>query len=145
MNRIAWCALLAGLLLSGCGGLQETWEAPGAAESRPKSIAVLPVIVGQYEGAREPAQELLTSSLKKRNRYELVIGHDQVKAAFESSPEVSDALVGFYAKLETLGQSDKDAAVMLGQALQAEALLVVKGEPRTTASQPWHRGFTLRG
>ncbi len=84
------------------------------------------MVVGQYEGAREPIQQVMTASLKKRNRYELVIGHDQVKAAFESSPEVRDALVGFYAKLEPLGQSDKDAAVMLGQALQAEALLVVK-------------------
>ena len=102
------------------------WEGPGAESFRPKSIAVLPPIIGDYEAAREPAQELMMTSLKKTNRYVRVMSPDEVNTTFQTSKEALSALVAFYSQLETTGQSDKEAAIKLGQLLRADALLVVK-------------------
>ena len=102
------------------------WEGPGAESFRPRSIAVLPPIIGDYEAAREPAQDMMITSLKKTNRYQRVLSRDEVTAIFQTSKEALSALVAYYTQLETTGQSEKEAAIKLGQLLQAEALLLVK-------------------
>lgn len=61
------------VVLSGCGGLQEMWEGPGARVFRPQSIAVLPPMASQYDSAREDVQEVLASSLSKAGRIERVV------------------------------------------------------------------------
>jgi PBP1b-binding outer membrane lipoprotein LpoB len=111
--------------LTGCGGLQEMWEGPTAESFRPKTIAVLPPMVGAYEGAREASQAVLISVLGKSGRYQMIAGLDSVNGAF-SNKEASDLLAAYYSKLETTGQSDKDMAVKIGQLVQAEAILVPK-------------------
>mgnify|MGYP001581562073 CR=1 FL=1 len=113
------------LVLTGCGGLQEVWEGPSAATFKPKTIAVLPPMVGAYEGARESSQAVLVSVLSKSGRYESVVNPDQVNGAF-SAKEASDLLAAYYSKLDTTGQSDPGMAMKLGQLVQAEALLVPK-------------------
>ena len=113
------------LLLTGCGGLQEVWEGPLAATFKPKTIAVLPPMVGAYEGARESSQAVLVSALSKSGRYELVVNPDQINGAF-SAKESSDLLAAYYSKLDTTGQSDPGMAIKLGQLVQVEALLVPK-------------------
>lgn len=102
------------------------WEGPGADSFRPKSIAVLPPIIGDYEAARESAQDVLMSSLKKTKRYERVLSRDEVNTTFQTSKDALSALVAYFTQLEATGQSEKEAAIKLGQLLQAEALLVVK-------------------
>jgi PBP1b-binding outer membrane lipoprotein LpoB len=113
------------LTLTGCGGLQEMWEGPSAESFKPKTIAVLPPMVGAYEGAREASQAVLISVLGKSGRYQMIAGLDSVNGAF-SNKEASDLLAAYYSKLETTGQSDKDMAVKIGQLVQAEAILVPK-------------------
>lgn len=125
MKRLSGWLLLGSLAVAGCGGLQETWSGPGAESFRPKSIAILPPIVGAYEGAREPAFEVMAKALKESGRFERVVGPEQVNSIVQSSKEVNDAVAGFLSKLETVGLSDQAVAVKLGQALQADALLVV--------------------
>lgn len=113
------------VLVTGCGGLQEVWEGPSAATFRPKTIAVLPPMVGAYEGARESSQAVLVSVLSKSGRYQSVVSPDQVNGAF-SAKEAGDLLAAYYSKLDTTGQSDPAMAMKLGQLVQAEALLVPK-------------------
>ncbi len=133
MKQLIPYAMIAGAFLSGCGGLHYTWEDPGAETFHPKSIAVLPPMVGQYENAREPAQQLLTASLKEQELpYERVIDPDQVNATIQNSEETADALVSYYSTLETLGQSNKEEAIMLGQAFNAEALRAQSSGKRAT-------------
>lgn len=123
--------LLAGILgvgllaLTGCGGLQEIWEGPTAGTFKPKTVAVLPSMVGPYEGAREVSQQALVSALRKTGRYETVIGPDQVNAAF-ANKDAGDLLAAYYSKLDTTGQSDPGMANKLGQLVQADALVVPK-------------------
>lgn len=126
MNRFR-TVLLATLygMLAACGGLQEVWMGPDASEFHPKSIAVLPPIVGQYEGARDTALEVVRSALNQAAFFETVIPAEQVISVFEAK-EAGDLLAAYYTKLETTGQSDRDLAVKLGELLKTEALLVVK-------------------
>jgi len=127
MTRLIGGLVLSGLLMmTGCGSLQEMWTGPGADKFHPKSIAVLPPIVGAYEGAREPTYEVVAKALKESDRFERVIGPEQVNSVVQGSKETTDAMASLLTRLETVGQSDKEIAVKLGQAFQAEALLVVK-------------------
>ncbi len=118
--------LLTAVLVGGCGSLQEMWTGPGADKFHPKSIAVLPPIVGAYEGAREPAYEAVAKALKGSDRFEKVIGPEQVNSVVRASKETTDAVTGLLTRLETVGQPDKETVTKLGQVLQTEALLVVK-------------------
>lgn len=112
--------------LAGCGGLQETWEGPGAIVFRPQSIAVLPPMASQYDSAREDVQEVLAASLMKAGRIERVVLPEQVTDIFQGSKEAFDSLVFYFSRLEMTGQSDKDSAIKLGKALNVEAFLIVR-------------------
>jgi PBP1b-binding outer membrane lipoprotein LpoB len=123
LYRGLWAVFV--LIVAGCGGLQEMWEGPSAESFKPKTIAVLPPMVGAYEGARDTSQRVLISVLGKSARYQMIAGLDSVNGAF-SNKENSDLLAAYYSKLETTGQSDKDMAMKLGQLVQADAILVPK-------------------
>jgi hypothetical protein len=118
--------LLCVLIVSGCGGLQEMWEGPGARVFRPQSIAVLPPMASQYDSAREDVQEVLANSLSKAGRIERVVPAEQVTDIFQGSKEAFDALVFYFSRLEMTGQSDKEAAMKLGKALNVESFLVLR-------------------
>lgn len=119
-----WLALV--LLLAGCGGLQESWEGPGAKMFHPQGIAVLPPMASQYDGAREDIQEVLASALRKFGHIERVLLPETVTDIFQASKDAFDSLVFYFSRLEMTGQSDKDAAIKLGKALNVDSFLVVR-------------------
>lgn len=114
------------LLLSGCGGLQEVWEGPGARVFRPQSIAVLPPMASQYDSAREDIQEVLAVALNRQGRIERVVSPENVTDIFQASKEAFDSLVFYFSRLEMTGQSDKDSAIKLGKSLNVDSFLVVR-------------------
>lgn len=129
MNRSHRVTVIALLLmtqsLAGCGGLQEMWAGPGADSFHPKSIAVLPPLVGQYEGAREAAGDVFVAALAAKKGYEKIVPMEQVRTVFEQK-EAGDILTAYYAKFEATGQSDREMAVKVGKLLEADALLLAK-------------------
>lgn len=114
------------LLLSGCGGLQEVWEGPGARVFRPQSIAVLPPMASQYDSAREDIQEVLAGALNRQGTIERVVSPENVTDIFQASKEAFDSLVFYFSRLEMTGQSDKESAIKLGKALNVDSFLVVR-------------------
>ncbi|WP_455389072.1 hypothetical protein [Petrachloros mirabilis] len=118
-----------GLLLlvsAACGGLQEVWEGPGARVFRPQAIAVLPPMASQYDSAREDIQDVLSSALANVAKIERVVSPQNVTDIFQASKEAFDSLVFYFSRLEMTGQSDKDAAIKLGKALNVDSFLVVR-------------------
>ena len=113
-------------LLTGCGGLQEVWEGPGARVFRPQTIAVLPPMASQYDSAREDIQDVLVGALNRQGNIERVVSPENVTDIFQASKEAFDSLVFYFSRLEMTGQSDKDSAVKLGKALNVDAFLVVR-------------------
>ena len=114
------------LLITGCGGLQEVWEGPGARMFRPQAIAVLPPMASQYDNAREDIQEVLSAALNKVANIERVVSPENVTDIFQASKEAFDALVFYFSRLEMTGQSDKDSALKLGKAMNVDSFLVVR-------------------
>jgi hypothetical protein len=114
------------LLLTGCGGLQEVWEGPGARVFRPQSIAVLPPMASQYDSAREDIQEVLAVALTRQGRIERVVSPENVTDIFQASKEAFDSLVFYFSRLEMTGQSDRDSATKLGRSLNVDSFLVVR-------------------
>ncbi len=127
MTRLIGALCLSGLMLSvGCGGLQEVWNGPGVESFHPKTIAVLPPIVGAFEGAREPAYDAVVKALKESGRYSQVMGRERVTSAIQGSKDINEAVTGLLTKMETVGSPDKETVLKVGQSLQADALVVVK-------------------
>jgi hypothetical protein len=119
-------AFVALMLLSGCSGLQEVWEGPGAKGFAPQAIAVLPPMASQYDSAREDIQEVLAVALRRRGHIERVMLPESVTDIFQSSKPAFDSLVFYFSRLEMTGQSDKDSAMALGKALSVDSFLVVR-------------------
>jgi PBP1b-binding outer membrane lipoprotein LpoB len=126
MTYISRGIVLLAMMLSGCGGLHEMTEGPGAKSFHPKSIAILPPVTGQYESAREDTLAVLASALGKGKRFDSVVSPEQMTDVFQNQKEAFDALVVFNAKLDNTGQPDKATAATIGKALNADALLVVR-------------------
>ena len=112
--------------LSGCGGLQEVWEGPGARVFHPQTLAVLPPMASQYDSAREDIQDVLVGALNRQGNIERVVSPENVTDIFQASKEAFDSLVFYFSRLEMTGQSDKDSAVKLGKALNVDSFLVVR-------------------
>jgi len=108
------------ITLTGCGGLQEAWEGPGASAFRPNSIAVLPPIIGALEGSREVAHEVVTAGLKKSNRYAVVVDQEQIKDFLIKSNDTRETFAKLLSTLESTGLSEQEAAVKLGKALKVD-------------------------
>ncbi len=117
---------LLSLITSGCGGLQEVWEGPGAIIFHPQAIAVLPPMASQYDSAREDIQEVLSGALANVAKIERVVSPQSVTDIFQGSKEAFDALVFYFSRLEMTGHSDKDSALKLGKALNVDSFLVVR-------------------
>jgi hypothetical protein len=64
--------------------------------------------------------------LIKSRRVEKVVPPDQVTDTFQTTKDAFDALVTYFSRMETTGQSDKNSAIKIGHALGADSLLVVK-------------------
>ena len=88
-------------------------------------MAILP-ISGTYDSAREDVEEVVAKVLIKSRRVEKVVPPDQVTDTFQTTKDAFDALVTYFSRMETTGQSDKNSAIKIGYALGADSLLVVK-------------------
>ena len=126
-TALVWgAALLLAGSLAGCGGLQETWEGPGASGFRPASIVVLPPIIGALEGSRETAHEVVSASLKKSKRYVEVMDPEQVNDFLINSNDARETFAKLLSSLETTGLSEQESAAKLGKALKTDSFLVVR-------------------
>ena len=128
MRRHSHILLLLILLitaLTSCSGLQEMWEGPASRGFYPKTVAILP-ISGVYDSAREDVEEVVAKVLMKSRKVEKVVPPEQVTDTFQATKDAFDALVTYFTRMETTGQSDKQSAMKIGQALNADSLLVVK-------------------
>jgi peptidoglycan-synthase activator LpoB len=128
MRRYSHILLLLILLITAlpsCSGLNEMWEGPASRGFYPKTVAILP-ISGAYDSAREDVEEVVAKVLMKSRKVEKVVPPEQVTDTFQATKDAFDALVTYFTRMETTGQSDKQSAVKIGQALNADSLLVVK-------------------
>jgi hypothetical protein len=87
---------------------------------------VLPPIIGSLEGSRDLAHEVVSNALKRSERYPYVVDPEQVNGILINSIETREVFAGYLSLLETAGISEQDAAIKLGDALKADALMIVR-------------------
>ncbi len=124
-SHILFLLILLITAFTSCSGLQEMWEGPASHGFYPKTVAILP-ISGVYDSAREDVEEVVAKVLIKSRKVEKVVPPEQVTDTFQTTKDAFDALVTYFTRMETTGQSDKQSAMKIGQALNADSLLVVK-------------------
>jgi hypothetical protein len=110
--------------LLGCGGLNFSQISPEAKNFHPKTIAVLPATVGQYESARDIVDVAVSRDLADRGWFDNVVDVNKVKTQTMSTPELADDLSAYIQRINTLGVSDSEMAGRLRTSLNADALFL---------------------
>jgi hypothetical protein len=123
MAVILMSVFMFGLL--GCaGGIDFSQVSPDAKDFHPRTIAVLPPIVGEFESSRDTVGDVISQQLRKSGRFDTVLGAETIKIKIAKSNELANDIADYYQKLNTLGVSDPYLAAKLGEIFSADALFI---------------------
>lgn len=111
-------------VLSGCAGVNFSQVNPEAKDFHPKSIAVLPATVGEYESSRDIIEQVISSSLLKTGYFENVVDSTSIKTQFSGSTELANDVSSFIQKLNTIGISDAESVSRIKATVNTEALFL---------------------
>lgn len=128
MKRNMWgygAAVLALLIILGCGGLRYSQVSPEAREFHPKKVGILPVDLGTYEEARGVIDGIIAGDLAKRKWFQDVVAADTVGQQIRSNEEFRKTVEQYLAKLKMVNFSDPDLSKAIGRMAGVEAFLVV--------------------
>jgi len=116
--------LLVLTFLAGCGGLNFSQISPEAQNFHPRTIAVLPATVGQYESARDIVDVAVSKNLANRGWFDNVVDVTTIKTQTSNAPELATDLAAYIQRINTLGVSDSELAGRLHNKLKADALFL---------------------
>ncbi len=116
--------LSAAFLLSGCAGVNFSQVNPEAKDFHPKSIAVMPATVGEYESSRDIVEQAILTSLLKTGYFENVVDNSSVKTQVAGSSELANDVSAFIQKLNTIGVADKEALSRIKTSVNAESIFL---------------------
>lgn len=116
--------LLLVFILAGCAGVNFSQVSPEAKDFHPKSIAIMPATVGEYESSRDIIDQVISSSLLKTGYFENVVDSTSIKTQVAASTELSNDIATYIQKLNTIGVSDTEAASKIKTAVNTEALFL---------------------
>lgn len=123
MRKVFFLVLLV-LITAGCAGVNFSQVSPEAKDFHPKSIAVMPATVGEYESSRDIIEQVISSSLLKTGYFENVIDSTNVKTQVAGSTELANDVSNFIQKLNTIGVADTEAVTRIKTAVNTEALFL---------------------
>jgi hypothetical protein len=112
------------LIFSGCAGVNFSQVNPEARDFHPRSIAVMPATVGEYESSRDVVEQVVSSSLLKTGYFENVVDSTSVKTQVAGSAELANDVSSFIQKLNTIGVSDKEAISRIKTSVNTEAVFL---------------------
>jgi hypothetical protein len=112
--------------LSGCGSLRYSETAPEAKDFHPKSIVILPVDVGKNEEARGVIDKIVADVLISRKWFGRVVTADEMNRMMADDDVLRKNVTNYRAKLDTVNFSDPQLSQKIGEAVQAEAILIVR-------------------
>lgn len=112
------------VILSGCAGVNFSQVNPEAKDFHPRTIAVMPATVGEYESSRDIIEQVISSSLLKTGYFENVIDSTSIKTQVAGSTELANDISLFIQKLNTIGVADTEAAARIKTTVNTEALFL---------------------
>lgn len=124
MKRLLSVFLALGLL-AGCTGINFSQISPEAKDFHPKTIAVLPATVGEYESSRDVVDSIVSQRLAKTGWYDNVVDALTIKTQVNSSPELAENILKYIQQLNALGISEPTLTAKLRESLNSDALFLV--------------------
>jgi len=116
--------VIVALSFAGCSSIKFSQISPEAKDFHPKTIAVLPATVGQYEAARDVVDTIVSQSLVKTGWYDNIADAATIKTQLTNSPELANNIGNYIQQLNTLGISDPALAAKLRESLHTDALFL---------------------
>ena len=113
-----------GALVTGCAGINYSYVSPEAHDFHPETIAVLPVIVGNYEAAAGVADNAVSQALVETGLFANIIDASSLKDQLSASRNLSSDVSDYVQKLNTIGISDKELAKKIAATLEVDALFL---------------------
>jgi len=120
---IALC-LFAAVALAGCAGVNFSQTSPDAENFHPRSIAVLPATVGEYEAARDAVDSIVSRQLTDSGIFDNVVDSAMVRSQMAGSKGLADDMSAYIQKLNGLGVSDAGQTARLKEAFHSDALFL---------------------
>lgn len=124
-----WTAFLICLsllvVLQGCGGLRYSETSPDAKDFHPKTIGVLPVDTGNNGEAKGVADQVITGVLSDTKWFIEVIPTSAIGSLIATDQEARKNITDYLNKLKMLNYSDPELSRKIGDAIKADAFLVV--------------------
>lgn len=117
--------IFAALSFTGCASINFSQLSPAAKDFHPKTIAVLPATVGEYEPARDIIDTIVSQSLAKTGWYDNIADAITIKTHVTSSPELASNIGNYIQQLTTLGVSEPALTAKLRESLHTDALFLV--------------------
>lgn len=122
LNKIQLFLLIA--YLTGCSTINYSHLSPDSKQFHPKSIAVLPATIGEFEASREIIETAVSEKLVKTKWFVSVVDTGTIKTLMSQSSEISDNLGKYIQQLNALGVSDPGLALKLRDNLKTDALFL---------------------
>jgi hypothetical protein len=113
-----------GLFVCGCAGLKYSYVSPEAQDFHPQTIAVLPVMVGDYPSASNTIDNVVSQALANTGWFANIIDALSLKNQLSVSQDLSNDMTNYIQKLNTLGVSDKELAKKIADTLNVDALFL---------------------
>lgn len=110
--------------MAGCAGVNFSQVNPEAKDFHPKTIAVMPATVGEYESSRDIIDQVISSSLLKTGYFENIVDSTNVRTQIANSTELANDVSSFIQKLNTIGVADTEAVSRIKAAVNSEALFL---------------------
>jgi hypothetical protein len=110
--------------LTGCSTINYSQLSPDSKQFHPKSIAVLPATIGEFEASREIIETAVSEKLVKTKWFASVVDTRNIKTRMSQSSEISDKLGKYIQQLNALGVSDPGLALQLRDSLKTDALFL---------------------
>lgn len=111
-----------------CGGLRFSQSAPEAANFHPKKIAVFPIEVWNHRDSidsRKVVEQIVAGSMVEKKWFASVIDTEALSRQISDNEELKKMITEYMSKLRKLTYSDPDLSRKIGEAIQADAFLIL--------------------
>jgi hypothetical protein len=113
-------------IFSGCSSVNYSQLSSDSKTFHPKTIAVLPATIGEFEQSRDVIDSAVSLKLVQSKWFKNVVDAASIKTKVTQSTEISDELGKYIQKLNMLGVSDPGLTGKLGKDFNTEALILTQ-------------------
>lgn len=119
--------LLLSFFMFSCSSIEFNEISPSASLFRPKILVILPVKMPDgYDHDAIKAEKALFENASKTKKFEKILNPEIARNQMNENKELQESIMAYYAKLKTLGISDKDLTKKIADLYLADTIIVAE-------------------